>query len=206
MEASKLLNVIRSAMEGLEHLEIDEQVSVINDVRELLHQFSPFQEDPVDLVRWVQAESVVANDYNPNKVAPPEMELLEHSIREDGFTQPIVAYEEGDGYTVVDGFHRQQIGKDVEDIRERLYGYLPIVVIDKPINERMASTIRHNRARGTHGIMPMTEVIERLYLQGWSMAKIGRELGMEKDEVLRLKQTAGLGLLFQGKKYSQAWE
>ena len=149
-----------------------------------------------------------ANDYNPNKVAPPEMRLLELSIKQDGYTQPIVAYydKKQDKYIIVDGFHRHRVGKESKDVKERVKGYLPLVVIDKPLKERIASTIRHNRARGTHEILPMAKIVEKLYFSGWSDKRIAEELGMEKDEILRLKQFTGLGSLFAGRKYSRAWE
>ena len=208
MSAKIIIKGIKTALEGLEELPLDERVSALNDIRALIGQHSPFQAEPVDVVRWVPADMVVANDYNPNKVAPPEMRLLEVSIDQDGYTQPIVAYwdEDNEWYIVVDGFHRYRIGQEHEGIRERVQGHLPVVIIDKPITERMASTIRHNRARGTHAIEPMSKLVEALYFAGWSDRRIGRELGMDRDEVLRLKQFSGLGALFRGRKFSEAWE
>lgn len=128
-------------------MDIEERVAAINELRGVLHELSPFREEPVDYVQWIPAEQVTANDYNPNAVAPPEMRLLYISIREDHFTQPIVSTHdiENNQYIIVDGFHRNRVGKEYRDIRERLHGYLPIVTTDKPIDERMASTIRHNR-------------------------------------------------------------
>lgn len=194
-------------MSQLEEVELSEKVEILNEIKAEIHRNSPFSE-PVDLVRWVPADQVEANGYNPNQVAPPEMKLLEHSIREDGYTQPIVGYydEENERYIVVDGFHRNRVGKEKRDIKERIHGYLPMVVIEKSMAERMASTIRHNRARGTHGIQPMSKIVEELYFMGWSDKKIAIELGMEMDEVLRLKQFTGLGDLFRDRKYSTAWE
>jgi ParB-like chromosome segregation protein Spo0J len=186
-------------------LQVSEKILLLNELREMIQEISPFDE-PVDLVRWVPSELVIANEYNPNRVAPPEMKLLEVSIDQDGYTQPIVTFKEDGHYTVVDGFHRNRVGKECEGIKEKIHSHLPIVVIDKPLTDRMAATIRHNRARGTHAVAPMSKVIEELYFLGWSDKKISEQLGMEKDEVLRLKQFTGLGNLFKNREYSKAWE
>ncbi|MHA1227237.1 MAG: IbrB-like domain-containing protein [Candidatus Hodarchaeales archaeon] len=205
MSKKKILENIRQELEKLKELELEEKVTMCNKIKDLLKEYSPFSE-PVDFTKWVKSEMVVANDYNPNRVAPPEMKLLELSIKQDGYTQPIVVYKEGEIYTVVDGFHRNRVGKECKEIKERIHGYLPVVIIDKPLQDRMASTIRHNRARGTHAIQPMSKVIEELYFLGWSDKKIAEQLGMEKDEVLRLKQFTGLGNIFSRRKFSYAWE
>ena len=185
----------------------EERIAALNELRGLLHELSP-QTEPVDYVQWVPAGKVVGNDYNPNAVAPPEMKLLYISILEDGYTQPIVCFrdEENDQYVVVDGFHRNRVGKEHRDIRERTHGYLPVVVIEKPLADRMASTIRHNRARGKHAVSPMSDLVAALYRGGWADDRIAKELGMELDEVLRLKQVTGLPELFAGREYSRAWE
>lgn len=207
MNKKDILNKFRELLNEINDQELHEKVEILNEFKKILHEYSPFEE-PVDVVQWVPAEQVVANDYNPNKVAPPEMKLLELSIRQDGYTQPIVVYydEENNKYIVVDGFHRNRVGKEVEDIKERIKGYLPVVVINKDLKERMASTIRHNRARGTHAIPQMSKIVEALYFMGWSDKKIAEQLGMEKDEVLRLKQFVGLGSLFKDREYSKSWE
>jgi ParB-like chromosome segregation protein Spo0J len=162
---------------------------------------------PVYNVKAVPVEKVVANDYNPNKVAPPEMKLLELSIWEDGFTQPIVTYynEVDDLYIVVDGFHRYSIGKTSKRIYEREYGMLPVVTINKEIGERMASTIRHNRARGSHNIDLMSNMVAELVEMGKSDSWIAKHLGMDVDELLRLKQITGLAALFKDREYSRSW-
>jgi len=163
---------------------------------------------PVYNVKAVPMDRVKANDYNPNKVAPPEMQLLETSIWEDGYTQPIVTYydEQQDMYIVVDGFHRYSTMRDSERIREREKGILPIVVINKQLGERMASTIRHNRARGTHNIELMSGIVAELVEIGKSDAWICKHIGMSKDELLRLKQITGLASLFVTREFSDSWE
>lgn len=200
LEAAK--DMLRTAFAAMD---ARERICALNEVRELLHELSPFSE-PVDLVLWVPADKVIGNDYNPNKVAPPEMRLLYHSIKEDGYTQPIVAYPDGDRQIVVDGFHRTRVGKEHKDIQERTHGYLPIVQIRKPLCQRMASTIRHNRARGKHAVGPMSEIVATLAKQGWSDDRIAKELGPDLDETLRLKQVTGLPELFANRDYSRSWE
>ncbi len=200
----EILGNIKRELERINECELEEKVEFLNELKCLIAKYSPFS-DPVDVVRWIPGEQVVANEYNPNRVAPPEMKLLEISIKYDGYTQPIVAFPEDGYYTVVDGFHRNRVGKESEEVRERIHGYLPLVVINKPLNERMASTIRHNRARGTHAIQPMSKVVEELYFMGWSNKRIALELGMDKDEVLRLKQFTGLGNLFKFRDFSKSW-
>ena len=163
---------------------------------------------PVYNVIRVPVDKIRANEYNPNRVAPPEMELLYQSIKEDGYTMPIVCYyhEEDDMYEIVDGFHRYTVMLKYKDIYEREGGCLPVSVINKPISERMASTIRHNRARGTHNIDLMSNIVAELVEMGKSDAWIARHLGMDVDEILRLKQITGLAALFADKEFSRAWE
>jgi ParB-like chromosome segregation protein Spo0J len=151
----------------------------------------------------VPAEQVHANDYNPNTVAPPEMELREHSIRSDGFTQPIVVWETEDGFEVVDGFHRYQVGLKMG------LTHLPVVVVNDDRTDRedrIASTIRHNRARGKHQVGAMSDIVQELARRNWTDRRIGKELGMDPDEVLRLKQISGLAELFSDRDFSEAWE
>lgn len=163
---------------------------------------------PVYNVIAVPIEKVRANDYNPNKVAPPEMKLLYLSIKEDGYTQPVVCYynKEDDRYDIVDGFHRYLTMINHKDIYDRENGMLPVAVIDKPIDGRMASTIRHNRARGTHDVDSMSNIVAELHTIGRSDAWIAKHLGMDLDEILRLKQITGLADLFKDKEFSNAWE
>lgn len=181
----------------------------LNALRLMIAEFSPFASEPVDCVQWVPHEAVVANDYNPNTVAPPEMELLRLSIVADGYTQPIVTNAEAGACMVVDGFHRNRVGRECEDVKARVHGYLPIVQIRGTRTDeadRMASTIRHNRARGKHRVEGMSEIVLALKRRNWSDAKIGKELGMDPDEVLRLAQITGLAEAFKDREFSLAWE
>lgn len=188
----------------------DELIDSINSLREAIAEYSPFKTEPVDFVRWVKNDQVHSNDYNPNSVAPPEMELLRLSIESDGYTQPIVSMIDPDGrYEVIDGFHRHRVGKECPDIQSRVHGYLPLVQIresqvDK--TDRMASTIRHNRARGKHKVEAMSDIVVELKRRFWSDDKIAKQLGMEADEVLRLTQITGLSTLFIDAEFSEAWE
>ena len=163
---------------------------------------------PVYNVMAIPVEKIKANDYNPNRVAPPEMKLLELSIWEDGYTQPIVCYYdyENDEYIVVDGFHRYSVMKTSKRIYTRERGMLPVVVIDKDLGERMASTIRHNRARGSHSVDLMSNIVAELLEMGKSDAWICRNIGMSADELLRLKQITGIAALFKDDEFSKSWE
>jgi ParB-like chromosome segregation protein Spo0J len=188
--------------------DIDERIKFINELRLAIHEASPFKSEPVDLVQWVKNDVVHANDYNPNSVAPPEMELLETSIMADGYTQPIVTWP-NNGFEVVDGFHRHRVGKESATVNQRIHGYLPVVVINssqQDLGDRMAATIRHNRARGKHKVESMSEIVVELKRRFWSDEKIAKELGMEADEVLRLQQITGLASLFTDHNFSEAWE
>lgn len=199
----------KSLFELLKTIDESERVIAVNRIRMALREYSPFKSEPVDCVQWVPCEAVKANDYNPNSVAPPEMKLLELSITADGYTQPIVAFRAEDGFEVVDGFHRNRVGRESAAVRERVKGYLPLVVINEDregINDRMAATIRHNRARGKHRIDAMSEIVVELKRRNWSPKKIGTELGMDPDEVLRLTQISGLAEMFADKEFSEAWE
>ncbi len=186
-----------------------QQIHALNVVRRALHYVSPMRDHPVDLIQWVPAESVVANDYNPNAVAPPEMELLRLSIEADGYTQPIVTNTEADACVVVDGFHRNRVGREFPEIAATLHGHLPVVQIRSSAqdrSDRIASTIRHNRARGKHSVVKMTDIVLELKRRNWSDAKIGKQLGMDDDEVLRLSQIGGLADSFADRSFSLAWE
>ncbi len=193
----------------LNTLSLPARVHALNALRLSLHKHSPFFAEPVDCVQWVHIDQLQANDYNPNSVAPPEMKLLAHSIGEDGYTQPIVAWRNGAMYEVVDGFHRNRVGREDKTVRARVHGYLPVTVandhrLDR--SDRIASTIRHNRARGKHRVEAMSDIVVELKRRNWSEEKIGRELGMEPDEVLRLCQITGLAEMFKDQDFSRAWD
>ncbi len=200
---------IKSAMTAMQNAPLETQVSIINELRGIIHAASPFKSEPVDFVEWVPASLVQANDYNQNSVAPPEMELLRTSIKADGYTQPIVSNEEEGKRIVVDGFHRHRVGKECAEVQDRIKGYLPLVQIraeQVSRDHRMASTVRHNRARGKHKVEAMSDMVIELKRRNWSDEKICKELGMDRDEVLRLCQISGLSEIFSGQDFSNAWE
>jgi len=169
---------------------------------------SKFNSQPVGNVKWIFIDKIEQNDYNPNRVAKVEMGLLYISIKHDGYTQPIVTIynKEKDKYIIVDGFHRYYVMKYYKDIYDSTNGYLPIVVINKGINDRMASTIRHNRARGKHTIQGMSSLVFKMFDNGWEDAEICNELGMEAEELLRLKHITGFSKLFKDTEYKKAWQ
>jgi len=183
------------------------QLRFVESLRAWLHERSPLKGQPVDRVRWVPIEMVESNTYNPNSVAPVEMQLLYTSIKHDGYTQPIVTIwdEERGKFVIVDGFHRFFTAKHNADIASRNKGMLPIVVIEKSMNERMAATVRHNRARGKHSIQGMANMVFSMLERGMSDAAICNELGMEPEELLRLKHVTGFSKLFENEDYRKAW-
>lgn len=185
-----------------------DQIGFLADLRKFLHEISPLKGQPIDHVRWVPIEMVEANDYNPNSVARVEMQLLATSILHDGYTQPIVTIwdEEKGRFVIVDGFHRYFTCKTNAEIRERNHGMLPIVVIEKDINDRMASTVRHNRARGKHSISGMSSMVFSMLDNGWADEDICNELGMEPEELLKLKHVTGFSKLFENTEYKKAWK
>lgn len=204
-------DVIKSFTKGLikelSQMDMESKIDALNYIREELHKESPFISEPCDCVLWIRQENIQANEYNPNHVSTPEMKLLYQSIKSDGYTMPIVTYDLKNGNReIVDGFHRNRIGREHKDIQNRIHGYLPVSTIDKPADERMGSTIRHNRARGTHGIRPMSDIVLDLSRQGWDDAKICEKLGMDLDEVIRLKQITGLKEAFMNHEFSRSWE
>lgn len=201
--------LIAKFVEGLGALSLSARVDALNTARMMLHEASPFATEPVDCVVWLPQDKVRANDYNPNSVAPPEMALLERSISADGYTQPIVAWRDADMFEVVDGFHRNRVGRESLEVSTRVHGFLPVAVVNTTRvdrGDRIASTIRHNRARGKHKVEAMSELVIELARRNWSDEKVARELGMDPDEVLRLKQISGLSELFGDEQFSRAWE
>ena len=205
----QIIECFESLLDKVKDFDNDKKIEILNLMKLAMHEVSPMKNEPVDCVLWVKNEAVQANDYNPNSVAPPEMKLLKLSILEDGYTQPIVTWVEGDRREVIDGFHRNRVGKEVEEVKERVFGYLPVVTANSNrINkgDRIAATIRHNRARGKHSIDGMAQIVVDLKKRNWSDAKISKELGMDADEVLRLSQITGLAEMFLDKDFSEAWE
>ena len=206
---SALDRIIGGIRFHLSCMDAETKIEAINTIRQALHEESPFKNEPIDFVRWVKTDTVQANDYNPNSVAPPEMALLEHSIEHDGYTQPVVGWDIGGAYEVVDGFHRTKVAKTSEAVRARLSGYLPIVAIQNSNterNDRVAATIRHNRARGKHNVESMSDIVVELKKRNWSDDRIAKELGMDGDEVLRLCQVSGLVEVFADEEFSKAWD
>lgn len=183
-----------------------EKIDYLEDLKIELQEMHPIQQ-PVGQVMWVEIDRVQANDYNPNSVAGAEMKLLYTSIKHDGYTQPVVTIydEELDKFVIVDGFHRYFTCKSNQDIRDRNHGRLPIVVIEKDINERMAATVRHNRARGSHSVDGMASMVFSMLEKGWKDADICNHLGMEPEELLRLKHITGFSKLFENTEYKKEW-
>lgn len=184
------------------------KAETIEQIRKVCYECSDFKSQPIDNVKWVPIEKVTPNDYNPNSVAKKEMQLLYISIKEDGYTQPVVTIydEKQDKYVIVDGFHRYFTCKTQKDILERNHGMLPVVVINKNINERMASTVRHNRARGSHAVTSMSKLVFEMLKNGWSDSEICKELGMEAEEINKLKYVTGFAKLFEKVEYNKAWK
>jgi len=209
MFGNSIIDRARELCGEIAALDPDDAIIVLNEIRQALHQVSPLKNEPVDCVLWVPNDSVEANDYNPNAVAPPEMRLLEVSIKEDGYTQPIVTWLDSERREVVDGFHRHRVGNESKAVRKRTMGYLPVTTINQDRidrSDRIAATIRHNRARGKHQVQAMSEIVVELSRRNHSDEWIARELGMDADEVLRLKQISGLAEMFAEREFSEAWE
>lgn len=202
------MNIETEILKLIENKSEDEQINCLEEIKKFCHSISPLKEQPVNFVRWVDIDKVSSNDYNPNSVAFKEMGLLYTSIKHDGYTQPIVTVydEENDKYVIVDGFHRYFTCKSNKDILDRNKGKLPVVVIEKNINDRMASTIRHNRARGKHSIDGMSNMVFEMLENGWKDEDICNELGMESEEIIRLKHITGFSKLFDDIEYRNAWK
>lgn len=204
MNADVYAQNVRQCLKGADSLAPEESLKLRNLLVRMASGLSPLRNHPVDCVLWVPAESLKPNDYNPNSVAPPEMKLLKKSIEADGYTQPVVSL----GNTVIDGFHRYRVGRETPSVRKATRGHLPAVqLLQEPTRSaQMASTIRHNRARGKHGVKPMSSIVAAMKQEGVSNERIAEELGMCRDEVLRLQQMTGLAALFENEEFSEAWE
>lgn len=205
-----MLNKIKDFANFIKNLnDNDEKINFLNQARELLHEVSPLNHHPVDFVKWQKSEKIEGNEYNPNSVAPPEMKLLIKSIQEDGYTMPIVTYNENEDVKIIDGFHRRKSERTDAQIHKSTMGYIPTTSIretQQDLSNRMASTIRHNRARGTHDIDLMVNIVKELSDAGMSDMWIMKHIGMDSDEILRLKQVSGLASLFKDNEFSKAWE
>lgn len=187
--------------------EAENPIAALNSLREILHELSPVKAMPVDFVQWIPLEQVEPNDYNPNSVAKIEMGLLMKSILADGYTQPVVTIfdEAKQKYVIIDGFHRYFSMKTSSQIQALTGGLLPVVVLKKSLAERMASTVRHNRARGKHSVAGMANLVFQMLDKGMSDSAICNELGMEAEELIRLKHITGFSKLFSNIDYNRAW-
>lgn len=203
----ELVSELREAINLLTDTDI--KIEALNYARAELHSVSPLKHHPVDCVQWVKSNNIEANEYNPNAVAPPEMQLLYESILNDGYTMPIVSFVDTDIRRIVDGFHRRETERRNKDISESTLGYVPVTTIresQKDTSNRMASTIRHNRARGSHNIELMSQIVTELVDMGKGDAWICKHVGMSIDELLRMKQITGLASLFTNTDFSQSWD
>ena len=189
-------------------LNIDEKVEVFNSVSQQLYDWLGLNHPSLN-VQLIKAEQVMGNDYNPNRVAPPEMKLLTLSMRKDGVTMPVVVSDQPRNkkqpYVVVDGFHRTTVIKNTKDINESLAGYVPVSKLNKDLDDRITSTVRHNMARGTHQVGLSSNLVVMLRRRNWNDERIGEELGMDADEVRRLKQITGLAEVFADDEFSKEW-
>ncbi|HCU0055269.1 IbrB-like domain-containing protein [Proteus mirabilis] len=205
--------IISVLKEYLAKLNDEQKIEALNKIKISLHQISPFKNEPTDCVLWIKQQQVIANDYNPNVMSPTEKRLLETSLVKNGYTQPVVVLpiqqskNKPSQWQVVDGYHRYLLSKK-NSLNKRINGYLPITILDvesHTMADQMAATIRHNRARGQHQVAAMSDIVRDLSRLGWNDQKIGDELGMSQDEVLRLKQISGLAELFSENDFSEAW-
>lgn len=204
MEINELLAKLARALEA-EKGDLDRRVAVYNRIVALASAYLNIPH-PVTCPQLVHVEQVRGNEYNPNKVAPPEMRLLTLSIEKDGLTMPVVVADDKKGWVVVDGFHRRQVVKTKANVRQSLGGYLPIVRLNKNLEDRITSTVRHNMARGAHQVELTAKLVTLLRRHNWTNERIGKELGMDPDEVLRLKQMQGLAEAFSNREFSRAWD
>lgn len=203
-----ILGLLKKEIEQVDN--INEKIDLLNEIKLSLKEVSPLKNHPTDFVVWKKSESIETQKQNPNFVAPPELELLYQSIKNDGYTMPVVSFTQEDGtIRIVDGFHRRQIERTHKDISESTFGRIPTSFVRKTQEDesnRMASTIRHNRARGSHNIEIMSKIVAELVEIGKSDRWISQHIGMSADELLRLKQITGVAVLFNNKQFSDSWE
>ncbi len=204
MGIDELLSMLERALED-EKGDLDRRVAVYNQIVAMASAYLDLPH-PVTCPQLVPVDRVHGNEYNPNKVAPPEMRLLTLSIEKDGMTMPVVVADDKNGWVVVDGFHRRRVAKAKAHIRQSLGGYLPIVRLNKGLEDRITSTVRHNMARGAHQVELTAKLVTLLRRHNWTNERIGKELGMDPDEVLRLKQMQGLAEAFSDREFSRAWD
>ncbi len=204
MGIDELLSMLERALED-EKGDLDRRVAVYNQIVAMASAYLDLPH-PVTCPQLVPVDLVHGNEYNPNKVAPPEMRLLTLSIEKDGMTMPVVVADDKNGWVVVDGFHRRRVAKAKAHIRQSLGGYLPIVRLNKSLEDRITSTVRHNMARGAHQVELTAKLVTLLRRHNWTNERIGKELGMDPDEVLRLKQMQGLAEAFSDREFSRAWD
>jgi hypothetical protein len=191
--------------EALKGKDISQAIEVINELRAYIHELSPMKSEPCDFIKWVKVEQVSPNDYNPNSTAGKEMNLLYISIKEDGVTMPIVTIQDKENYIIVDGFHRYFTCKTMEDLKERMNSYLPVTVINKSLEERIAATVRHNRARGTHSVQGMSSLVFKMLQEGVSDDQICNKLGLDATELVKLKHITGYSKLYEDVEYGKSW-
>ncbi|MGG1673958.1 IbrB-like domain-containing protein [Paenibacillus sp. NRS-1783] len=205
--ATDMLQIIDDLIEKIKELPETDQIQTINQLNDRIADIHPIQH-PVNRLNWIPMDDIIANDYNPNVVAPPEMGLLHTSVREDGYTMPIVVAWDEDQlkFMLGDGYHRNRLVREYKDIRKSTKGYLPAVKVHKTPEELRALTIRHNRARGKHTVSKMADIVAYLIKHGQADEQIATNLGMDADEVLRLKQQTGIAELFRNREYSRSWE
>lgn len=199
--------MITQILEQNKDASLQERVEIYNRITAQLYDFLGLKH-PVLNVQLVPIARVEGNEYNPNKVAPPEMKLLELSVKKDGLTMPVVVASEkkNENWVIVDGFHRTAVCRDTQEIKDSLEGYLPVTILEKSLENRVAATVRHNIARGTHQVELSAKLVAFLKRNDWSNKRIGEELGMDPDEVLRLRQITGLAEAFQDQEFSKSWE
>jgi hypothetical protein len=200
-----LENIKALIAQELDGKDVDEKVAIINDLRAFIHEHSPMRSEPCDFIRWVKIEKVSPNDYNPNSTAGKEMNLLYISIKEDGVTMPVVTIGDGKDFTIVDGFHRYFTCRNMDDLKERMSGYLPITVLNKTLEERIAATVRHNRARGSHSVQGMSNLVFKMLQEGVDEEEICRKLGLDATELVKLKHITGYSKLYENVEFGKSW-
>lgn len=197
---------IKAICAQIEALPLEEKIEALNRIRSSLHEISPFRNEPVDLVLWVKSEDVIPNNYNPNVVYRPEMRLLEYSVKTYGVAYAIAAHRNSSEYIVVDGEHRHTILSTNKPLIKRLHGYTPVAPLGTKTDEdRMAATIAFNRARGVHKLDSMSDIVISMIRAGWTDDEVADALGMDADEILRMKQVSGIAKIFERENYNRAW-